>query len=424
VTTYGSDGSVFLAGRFVGPVDFDPTAAQDIHAPVGVVNTSFITKFNADGSYAWTRSFSAPDVSLDGLAAAAGGAVVAVGQFLFSVDLDPGPGVDLHYASDNPAAGRQGLVVKLATDGSLVWGRTFYEGTTDRSYSTGIAAAVDATDAVYVAGLFTRIVDFDPGPGTALRTAPYVSDAMLVKLTPAGEFSWVQTIGAGVYCSTNFSGVAVATDGKIWAVGSIGFGPFCEGMPSGGGPVIQPLITAYGPAGDMRGVWKPTPVQYAASAGVVAAGASGSVYVGGIASGLIDLDPGQGVAMHWAGPPEGGGFVVQLGPDAGLLWAVASPGVWVNGLARTGDGGVLAVGSRRVAFADQLPTAVVTKLGPGGIPGWTFATGGLDGSADTVAARGSGFVVAGGNRGTGDFDPGAGMQTIDGDVRFLSRFTF
>lgn len=62
--------------------------------------------------------------------------------------------------------------------------------------------------------------------------------------------------------------------------------------------------------------------------------------------------------------------------------------------------------------------------------GWTFAIGGPDTTADSVAARGNTFVVAGSNQitgsedGAGDFDPSAGTQILAGNLRFLSRFTF
>ena len=229
-TAIGTDGSYFLAGQFRGTVDFDPTSAQDVRSSgdVGTI-AAFITKMNADGSYAWTRSFPAPDVDFETITAAANGGVVGTGQFLWTIDLDPGPGVDMHYAGAMPNTGRQAFVVKLAADGSLVWGRNFVEGTTDgRSYSIGRGLAVDATDAVYVAGLFTRGVDFDPGPGTVLRMAPYVSGAFVEKLTPAGDLAWVQTFDDGDYCGANLNRITVATDGTVWAAGTIGVHPACE----------------------------------------------------------------------------------------------------------------------------------------------------------------------------------------------------
>jgi hypothetical protein len=295
--------------------------------------------------------------------------------------------------------------------------------------SDGMAAAVDASDAVYVAGFFTRGVDFDPGPGTVLRMAPYIQGAFLVKLTPAGDFSWAQTFDDGDYCPAGLNGVTVATDGTVWAAGTIGVHPACE-MQQSSGPTLQPLVVAYSAAGAARGTWRMPPLDSDGRGSSVVAGANGSVYVGGSATGRIDLDPGPGVAMRWAGPPPdlsnlyGSSFVVKLASDASLVWAQTLPGVYLKALAFTGDGGVLIAGR-------QPPTAaVVAKLGPDGTSGWTFPLGGLDTTADSVAARGNTFVVAGSNQisgsedGAGDYDPSAGTQTLAGNFRFLSRFTY
>jgi hypothetical protein len=415
-TTIGTDGSFFLAGQFRGTVDFDPAGAHDLRSAASDADIAiFITKLNADGSYAWTRSFPEPGAALGALAPASGGAVVAVGVFYGSIDLDPGTGVDLHQ-SGPLFESYQALVVKLAADGSLVWGRTFEGTQQDRTYSSGIGLAVDATDAVYMSAIFTSEVDFDPGPGMALRTAPYVGNAAVVKLTSAGDFSWVQTIGS-LDCHTEVWGLAAGTDGTVWGAGWTGTGPACETL-AGGGPGSEPLIVAYSATGDARGVWElpPASTQSPAYAFAVAAGPNGSVYVGGQASGLIDLDPGLGVAMRWAGPSQSGGFLAKLAPDASLLWAQGLPGLSVSSLAATGDGGVLIGGYGA--------NAVVAKLGSDGTPDWTFATGGPSGSADSVAARGGSFAVAGASQGSGDFDPGAGTQIFDGDLRFLSRFDF
>ncbi len=415
-TTIGTDGSFFLAGQFRGTVDFDAAGAHDVHSAASAADIAiFITKLNADGSYAWTRSFSEPGAALGALAPASGGAVVAVGVFHGSIDLDPGPGVDLHQ-SGTLFESYQALVVKLAADGSLVWGRTFEGTEQDRTYSSGIGVAVDATDAVYMSAIFTSEVDFDPGPGMALRTAPYVGNAAVVKLTSTGDFSWVQTIG-NLDCHTELYGLAAATDGTIWGAGWTATGPACETL-AGGGPGTEPLVVAYSAAGDARGVWElpPAQSQSPAYAFALAAGRNGSVYVGGQASGLIDLDPGPGVAMRWAGRSQNGGFLAKLAPDASLLWAQGLPGLSVSSLAATGDGGVLIGG-----FG---PNAVVAKVVSDGAPGWTFATGGPSGSADSVAARGSSFAVVGASQGSGDFDPGPGTQIFDGDIRFLSRLNF
>lgn len=416
-TTIGTDGSFFLAGSFRGTVDFDPTGAHDVHSAASAADiANFITKLNADGSYAWTQSFPEPGAALGAVAPTADGGVVAVGVFYGSIDLDPGPGVDLHQ-SGPLFESYQALVVKLAADGSLVWGRTLEGTEQNRTYSSGVGVAVDAAGAVYMSALFVEEVDFDPGPGMALRAAPYVGNAAVVKLTSAGDFAWVQTIGNGnPNCRTELWALTVGTDGTVWGAGWAASGAACQEL-GGGGPGSEPLVVAFSAAGEARGAWAlPPATQAPAYAWGVAPGPSGSVYVGGSASGLIDLDPGPGVGMRWAGSSQTGGFLVKLASDASLLWAEGLPGISVNSLAATGDGGVLLGGYG--------PNAVVARVGPNGTPDWTFATGGPTGSADSVAARGSSFVVVGASQGSGDFDPGPGTQNFAGDIRFLSRFDF
>jgi hypothetical protein len=179
----GTDGSYFLAGEFSGTVDFDPSTAQDIRATTTPDADGFITKINADGSYAWTRTFAGRGtMDIHALAAAAGGAVVAVGSYSDSVDLDPGSAADFHQTA-TPYQ-QDAFVVKLAADGSFVWGRTFV-GTDSSAFSDAGGVAVDAADAVYVAGSYQSTVDFDSGVGTSLHTAYQQSGALVS--SPARE---------------------------------------------------------------------------------------------------------------------------------------------------------------------------------------------------------------------------------------------
>jgi len=407
----GTDGSYFLAGAFEGTVDFDPTAAQDIRSTVPADDVDgFITKLNADGSYAWTRTFEGHgQMGVAGLAAAAGGAVVGVGVFFGSLDLDPGAGVDLHQTASQDIA-----VVKLAADGSFVWGGTF-AATDSSAFDTATAVAVDAADAVYVGGYYRSTVDFDPGPATALRTAATFS-VMIVKLTAAGDFSWVQSIDDGL-CAATLRSVAVATDGAVWGVGGVDGQSGCTfGSPSAPQNTGKTLIASYGAAGDARGVWTLGDEVTSTSGSAVAAGDGGSVYVAGTGDGVVDLDPGPGVAARWIGTSgAGGGYIVKLGPGATFLWAASLPGTSGIRLAGTADGGVLGMSG--------LPQSIVTRLVPDGTPRWTFT---VDGSSTTgsVAARGSSFALAGINSASSDFDPGPGVDVVPGDVLFLSRFAF
>src|SRR4030065_627661 len=48
-------GNVYVTGMYCRTVDFDPGAGEDNHTSVGN-NDIFLTRINADGSYAWTKT--------------------------------------------------------------------------------------------------------------------------------------------------------------------------------------------------------------------------------------------------------------------------------------------------------------------------------------------------------------------------------
>ena len=408
-----SDGSYFLAGEYVGLVDFDPTAGQDIRGTAGSIDPDgFITKINADGSYAWTRTFvGRGNIAVHGLAAAAGGAVVAVGAYNDSVDLDPGAAADLHQTL---TADRQdAFVVKLAADGSLVWGKTFV-GTDFSSRGNAARVAVDSTDAVYVAGDFQSTVDFDPGPAMAVRTSQQQA-GMLVKLTAAGAYTWVQTYDDNG-CGAALNAVAIASDGALWGVGWATTGPSCAlGAPAGNSSSIAALIVSYTAAGVSRGAWSIGGGSATLIGQAVTAGTNGSAYIGGQVQGLVDFDPGAGKAMRWSSWSPGG-FILKLASDASFSWVQTVPDVPIVSVAGTPDGGVLGAG--------VLSGALVTRLGATGNAVWTFTSGSAQTSAATVVARGTSFAVAGGSSGSGDFDSGPDIDIVFGDILYLSRFTF
>src|SRR5262249_7274450 len=85
----GLDGSYYLGGSFSEIVDFDPGPGTDVHNPEAL--EGFISKFNPDGSYAWTKTFGSgmSQASVDGLAVTSDGSIVLTGWHGGAIDLDP-----------------------------------------------------------------------------------------------------------------------------------------------------------------------------------------------------------------------------------------------------------------------------------------------------------------------------------------------
>lgn len=109
------------------------------------------------------------------------GNVYSIGEFYGIVDFDPNPA-----PFQLTAMGSSDIYIhKFDNSGNFVWVKQF--GNTGPDYGNGIA--VDSAGNVYSTGIFSYIVDFDPGIDAAflstLDNAAFVS-----KLTYNGDFVW------------------------------------------------------------------------------------------------------------------------------------------------------------------------------------------------------------------------------------------
>ncbi len=207
-----SQGSAVITGGFKGTVDLDPTAGVDLRTAVGDPERGdiFVTKLNADGSYAWTVTVGGANSDIGrGVAVDAGGNVLVTGQFHETVDFDPGPGVDLHTAH---AVADAAFVMKLGPDGSYKWTRTFGE----QFFTEGQYVAMDGDGAAMLLGSFRQTVDIDPGCGVdEISTVDGSADTFVVKLIcvePTGDSDGNGTVDLGDFARFQncFSGEAPA----------------------------------------------------------------------------------------------------------------------------------------------------------------------------------------------------------------------
>ncbi len=176
---------------------------------------------------------------------------------------------------------------------------SFRLGSTGVDYGKDVA--VDAQGNTYVAAYFTGTVDFDPGPGQALRTSPGTGpgavDIALAKYDPKGNLVWVVTMGGpgpdiphsvtldsagNVYLAGYFSGTA-----------DLDPGPGVVTRTSAGGRDV--FLAKFTSAGTL--VWVNTLGGTQDDEAMdVAVDGEGNVTIVGVFNGSLDLDPGDGVA--------------------------------------------------------------------------------------------------------------------------------
>jgi len=184
--------SIYLVGRFDGSIDFDPGPGIEVRTSSG--SDAVVVKLDADGVLEWARILgSGFDDQGRGIAVGADGDVVATGSFRGTFYYERGQTGQIALG---PNQGETDIfVVKLDTDGGLVWSRTVG----GLSMEHGESVCVDDEGSVYVGGGFSDVVDFDPtDAGVDEHTWP--PDSVFVsKYTADGGYEWTRTTGSSNY---------------------------------------------------------------------------------------------------------------------------------------------------------------------------------------------------------------------------------
>ncbi|MEI6467714.1 MAG: Ig-like domain-containing protein, partial [Verrucomicrobiota bacterium] len=180
-------GGVYLAGSFSGTMDLDP-GVPAVPATAKGANDLFVVKLNAAGQFQWGLGLggSGPDEAR-ALAVDAVGSVYVGGAFSAQVDFDPGAGTRMLGA----AGANDGFVLKLDPSGALMWAITLGGKGSDQIN----ALALDARGEIYVAGVFSDTVDFDPGPDLWSLTSAGGTDGFVAKFDGSGALVWARTLG-------------------------------------------------------------------------------------------------------------------------------------------------------------------------------------------------------------------------------------
>lgn len=160
--------------------------------------------------------------------------VLVAGSFAGTIDLDPGPQEQTAIGTPPGATIGSGTYVsKLGLDGQLEWSAAF-RGT--RAVGGDVRLTSGPHAEIYLAGRFTRPVDFDPGEGEQLRDPGEGYAGFVVRLEDDGRYGWVRTWERTV----TYGGVPwvlVDTTGGLWVVRE----HEAEGLDPGTGESIAAL---------------------------------------------------------------------------------------------------------------------------------------------------------------------------------------
>lgn len=216
----GANGDMFITGVFEGTVNFAADFGETDSKTSNGSDDVFIVKVNSDGTYGWSRVFgsSVTDYSF-GITADLTGNIYVTGDYGGTVNFaEDFGGAD----SKTPHSGGDAFVVKINSDGSYGWSKSFgiYSEPLDglSTWDYGRVLKVDANNDLYVAGMSQRSVNFaaDFG-GTDQKTLGGGFDIFITKIYSNGGYG-----GTRVFSSSSDESVydmVLGDDGSIYFTG-------------------------------------------------------------------------------------------------------------------------------------------------------------------------------------------------------------
>lgn len=221
ITVDGS-GNVLMTGQYSGAsVDVDPGPGTTYlpHDPVRP-NGVFVVKWDPQGELLWAHGIAG---AIPGhLACDAEDNVLVTGNTINDVDLDPGPGLQMHAIGN---ASNTSWVLKLDPLGTHVWSKIW---TTNSIVQTKDVAA-DQNGNVIIGGIYNAAMDLAPGP--LVVPAPEASSgscSFITALDPSGAYLWSGELGAGQH-DAYVEHMAIAPDNSLrisgWFYGAMDMDP-------------------------------------------------------------------------------------------------------------------------------------------------------------------------------------------------------
>ncbi|MCD6017339.1 MAG: hypothetical protein K0S53_460 [Bacteroidetes bacterium] len=348
----------------------------------------------------WARQFKGTG-SDEGLCIKAdnAGNIYTAGYFWGLTDFDPGPAFDTLRA-----IGTDGFITKFNSQGNLTWVRQI--SGYGSQYPFGMA--LDDSSNIYVAGMFSGVTDFDPGPGVYNLTPVTINSSLFIlKLNPSGNFVWAKQLGGDWF--QDLRGMTVDKSGNVFAAGM-----FSANIDFDPGPGTYSLSVIDGPVNGYvlklnnsgNFLWAKQFTGSSVNGNAIAVDAAGNVYTAGRFGGpSCDFDPGP-LSYTLASQGNFEVFVNKLDKNGNFLW-------------------VKQLGSVNSDYAYALTLDQYNNVYTGGYMGNSFISkmdslGNLKwmhsiniGSVNGLAIDGSDNVIGVGNFwGTSDFDPGPGIDSI------------
>ena len=341
-----SSGNIYITGVFTGTVVFDGVGGSDSQTSAN--QDTFLTKYNANGSYAYTKSFDTINGGADGnsVKTDASGNIYVAGYFFGDVVFDGAGG------SDNQTAGsinNDAFLTKYNPNGSYAYTKTF---DSTNGFAQGYGVTTDASGDVYIAGYFFNTIVFDGTGGSDSRTTGNNSP-FLTKYNPDGSYAYTKVFDT---TNANATGSSVATDasGNIYLTGSFSGTVVFDGVggndsqTNAGTP--SAFLTKYNADGSYAYTKFFDTTNGTADGNGITTDASGNIYLAGVFFNTVVFDGAGGNDSQSDGNSGGGdSFLTRYNADGSYAYTktpdTTSGTAGGNGIATDRFGDVYVAGS-------------------------------------------------------------------------------
>lgn len=183
-------GNLYLAGRYEGILDMDPSNSVQ-NSPISNGSfDAFLVKLDLNGNFIWGIGFGGAGYDNPNFVKCIDTAVYIGGTIIGNQDLDPSSGFD----NQTVLGSSDGYVAKYNQDGSYL---NSYKigGSTDTETEEVYRVLEGPNGNLFLTGSFLDTTDFNNGSSTAISTSNGNLDAYILEITPNFQYVNHLTIG-------------------------------------------------------------------------------------------------------------------------------------------------------------------------------------------------------------------------------------
>ncbi|MGI0496349.1 SBBP repeat-containing protein [Limnospira platensis CENA597] len=322
--TVDHNGNIYATGSFGGSIDINGDGNFDLVSEEGI--SSFIIKFNQDGSLVWAETIGGDYSHTYAIAVDVDENVHVSGVFNGSADINGDGNFDL--VSAGTFGNVDSYIAKFNSDGGLVWAQSI--GGSNSDYNYGIA--VDSDGNIYSLGDFQGSIDINGDGNFDLVSQPSLGGAYIVKFDGDGGLVWAESLPVDQIFEFGY-GMTIDSDSNVYVAGhffiplpGLDYGAYLVKFNSDGGLVWAESLGGnfgYGLAVDP----------------------DDSVYVAGTFVDSLDINNNGIIDLVSEGKLDA--YIAQFNGDGGLVWATNIGGIdndYGNGIAIDNAGNLYVIG--------------------------------------------------------------------------------